>query len=480
MSAAAPMPGTGAPRILVVDDDAGSRRVVLRGLEPLGVEVTELERADDIVAVARALQPDLVLLDLMMPGVDGHTACRWLRADPQLRDVPIVMITAYAEQEAMLAAFEAGVDDFLPRPVRRAELQARTRAILRLARHRRMRAARQLSRDLLTQVPGAAVVLDAAGHVLAQNPAARGLLGTEADVTARLAPMARAAFTAALGTVVTGGGTASCDLVLLGEPPRTVAASLGALAWDGEPAVVAFLVDVSAQRGIEDTWRRDERAAQLAVISAGLLHDLASLVQVALFQQRLLTEAAARGTAPGQELPRDLGDALQRMTALVTDLREVARDRLAPGGPARCEADQVVARVLRRASYLLPVSVRLQADEVPAHAVALPATVLEDALLNLLTNARDAVAEQGGHLRVWGEVDGDGLALHVEDDGPGIPPPLLARVGHPFVTTKPPGKGTGLGLWMVRTQVEAAGGRFTLGPGPAGGTRATLTLPLAG
>jgi signal transduction histidine kinase len=305
------------------------------------------------------------------------------------------------------------------------------------------------------------------------------LLGAGALLSDRIAPPTRAAFTAALGAVSAQGGTASCDLVLLGEPPRTIAATLGAVEWEGAPAVAAFLSDVSAQRGVEDAWRRQEREARLAVVSAGLLHDLASLVQVALLQQRLVQQAAAVGHASDPIVPHDLGDALQRMSVLLGELRDVARDRLAPADRGRGSADLVVARVLRRGGYLMPVGVRLEAADLPTLAVAMPAPVLEDVLLNLLTNARDAVAARGGTITVRGEVGPGGLLLHVDDDGPGIAPGLSSRLGQPFVTTKPPGRGTGLGLWMVRTQVEAVGGRFSIGPGPAGGTRATLALPRA-
>jgi two-component system NtrC family sensor kinase len=467
-------------RILLVDDDAVSRRVVRHALAPLDVQITELDRADDIVAVARAVQPDLVLLDLMMPGVDGHTACRQLRADPDLRDVPVVMITAYAEHESMLAAFDAGVDDFLARPVRRVELQARTRSILRVGRYRRALEHRQAPRELLAQLPVATLIVDGAGTIVARNPAACELLGAAVSLEDRLAEPSRAALRAALHAASGRGGLSHCDLVLADEPVRTLALSVGRLRWDGAPSLVAFAADVSALRGVEQTWLRCEREHQRNVISAGLVHDLASRLQAARLQQRLLARTtAATHDSQATELHEDLGRALLGASALLEELRALAQDRFASSSTAACAVEEVTARALRRGAYLLPPGLRITSAGVPTGTVAIADRVLEDILLNLVTNARDAIADRGGTIHLSGVRRSDQIVLSVDDDGPGIPSSLQARLGQPFVTSKPHGQGTGLGLWMIRTQLERVGGAFHIGDGPQGGTRATITLPLA-
>ena len=111
-------------------------------------------------------------------------------------------------------------------------------------------------------------------------------------------------------------------------------------------------------------------------------------------------------------------------------------------------------------------------------AVGVDRVQLEQALLNLVSNAVDAMPE-GGRLSLAARPDGDGVALVVTDSGDGIPPEDLPRVFDPLYTTKPPGKGTGLGLPILREIVEAHGGTVRLESRAGEGTTAVVRLPPA-
>jgi DNA-binding response OmpR family regulator len=120
-----------APRILVVDDDPTVSEVVARYLERDGYVVETL--ADGRTALDRALAepPDLVVLDLMLPGIDGLEVCRRLRA---LAPVPIVILTARSQESDRIVGLELGADDYVGKPFSTKELVARVRAVLRRAR----------------------------------------------------------------------------------------------------------------------------------------------------------------------------------------------------------------------------------------------------------------------------------------------------------------------------------------------------------
>ncbi|HZA79239.1 MAG TPA: response regulator transcription factor [Acidimicrobiales bacterium] len=120
-----------APRILVVDDDPTVSEVVARYLERDGYAVETV--ADGRVALDRALAepPDLVVLDLMLPGVDGLEVCRRLRA---LAPVPIVILTARGQESDRIVGLDLGADDYVSKPFSTKELVARVRAVLRRAR----------------------------------------------------------------------------------------------------------------------------------------------------------------------------------------------------------------------------------------------------------------------------------------------------------------------------------------------------------
>ncbi len=118
------------PRVLIVDDDPILARVVSRYLQRHGLET---EWAGDAQAALTAVQrqrPDLVLLDVMLPGRDGHHVCRDLRAR---WDVPVLMLTALADEDARVAGLEAGADDYVCKPFSPRELVLRIRSLLRRA-----------------------------------------------------------------------------------------------------------------------------------------------------------------------------------------------------------------------------------------------------------------------------------------------------------------------------------------------------------
>lgn len=124
---------TGA-RILVVDDVAENREIVQMRLESQGYEVTTAVDGEDGLAKVASTSPDVILLDVMMPKMDGFEVCRRLRADPTAPFVPIILLTARAETSDLVAGLDAGADDYLYKPIEHATLVARVRAMLRIKR----------------------------------------------------------------------------------------------------------------------------------------------------------------------------------------------------------------------------------------------------------------------------------------------------------------------------------------------------------
>jgi DNA-binding response OmpR family regulator len=115
-------------RILTVEDDERIRTAVRMALEDEGWEVVEAESGEEAIATFASHRPDVVLIDLMLPGVDGFEVCRSLR---QASDVPIVVVTARTDTHDVVAGLEAGADDYVTKPFQPKELSARIRALLR-------------------------------------------------------------------------------------------------------------------------------------------------------------------------------------------------------------------------------------------------------------------------------------------------------------------------------------------------------------
>jgi putative two-component system response regulator len=125
--------------ILIVDDNPLGREALGDVLEPEGYIVAFAADGPEALLKASELQPDVVLLDVMMPGMDGYEVCRRLRSDERLAEMPVLMVTALDDRTSRLRGIEAGADDFISKPFDRIEMRARMRTITRLNRYRKLR-----------------------------------------------------------------------------------------------------------------------------------------------------------------------------------------------------------------------------------------------------------------------------------------------------------------------------------------------------
>jgi two-component system response regulator RpaA len=119
------------PRILIIDDDPAISDLVSINLEMAGYDVQQAVDGIKGQALAGQLQPDLIMLDLMLPNVDGFTVCQRLRRDERTADIPVLMLTALGQIQDKIQGFDSGADDYLTKPFDVEEMLARVRALLR-------------------------------------------------------------------------------------------------------------------------------------------------------------------------------------------------------------------------------------------------------------------------------------------------------------------------------------------------------------
>src|SRR5512141_240579 len=120
------------PRILVVDDNVDNASLMAQLLQTRGYLVHVVHNADDADREIRVHPPDLILLDVIMPGKSGYDFCRELKADRTTRLIPVVMMTGLSDREDKIRGIEAGADDFLNKPIFPEELFARVRSLVKL------------------------------------------------------------------------------------------------------------------------------------------------------------------------------------------------------------------------------------------------------------------------------------------------------------------------------------------------------------
>ena len=213
-----------------------------------------------------------------------------------------------------------------------------------------------------------------------------------------------------------------------------------------------------------------ERLAMLGTLTAGVAHDLRGPLSAVRGLSELLMESEA-DTDEVEELAQDLDQALRTLSEMVDDLTSFARTR----ADEDCEPMEALQLTERMVNASLRHEVALSIASSTQEAVTLDRRRLSQALVNLVMNAHQAGA---GRVHIHAQAVPEGVAICVDDDGPGIPAEVRGELFQPFFTTKPDGEGTGLGLHLVQRFVQEAGGSVITGDSPLGGARFCLLLPV--
>jgi len=138
--------------VLIVDDEYIGRETLQSVLEGEGYDLEMAENGLQAIEKAKELLPDVILLDVMMPGMTGFEVCQHIRNDPQIAEIPIIILTALDDRESLLNALKAGADDFISKPFDRYELRARLLGITQLNRYQKLIQERAKLREANTQL----------------------------------------------------------------------------------------------------------------------------------------------------------------------------------------------------------------------------------------------------------------------------------------------------------------------------------------
>jgi PAS domain S-box-containing protein len=249
--------------------------------------------------------------------------------------------------------------------------------------------------------------------------------------------------------------------------------------YDGQPAVVAFVRDVTERVHMREQLAETDRLAAVGTAAAGVAHEINNPLQIASLALGKLERQIGEDGSAKQSLD-ELSNSLERIASIVRDL--ITFSRAEKFERDMVDVKQTVEAAARFVTHRLPERVRLesQLDELPA--VLGSAHQLEQVVVNLLMNALQALPEDSDRSQITlrGQRDGDGnISIEVLDDGVGIEPTILPRVFDPFFTTKPPGAGTGLGLAVCQGIVARHGGRMEIESEVGKGTTVRVRLPVA-
>lgn len=331
------------------------------------------------------------------------------------------------------------------------------------------------------QSPESIVIAEPDGTIVYRNSAAVDLLGDAAAGSALLHDLLAGSDPPLPYPLPTDGWTAVVTAGSVAEPRLFDLTLLPVAEREGGMQLVLIVRDVTGERAAQEAEARAQRLQALGTLVAGTAHDfnnaLASMVGQAELLRAELDEDA-RASVDGILHTADSARGVVRQLMAFGRLR-AGQDELTDIG-ATIRADQ------RGLAALVPSGIRFEVTTVPGLLVALAPSEIHQVVTNLVTNAVHALEGRGeGTIRVTlsEEPHDDGSSasllavLRVSDDGAGIDAALLPTVFDPFVTTKPPEKGSGLGLASVHGVVTAAGGAVEISSRPGEGTTVTISLP---
>ena len=463
----APAPDRG--RVLAVDDNRLNRLTMEKTLQLEGHDVTLADNGERALELLQAQPFDAVLLDILMPGMDGYAVLERMKGDPNLRDIPVIVISALDDIDSAVRCIEMGAEDYLPKPFNAVLLRARLGASLQRKRLRDMERAYLKQEVTLRQNERLAMLgrMSAGMAHEMNNPAAAAQRGAEqlADALSDLEGAFRG-----IGALPPD---AARDALLERLSKDSAEAIRGTDAPDALELAdrIAAIETLLESAGVDHAWEAAPVLAEAGYTEEQLAELVRSLPAGHVEPVLAWLSSAAQSRALLDEIVTGTG----RVAELVTALKGYTYLDQAPLQDVNVHEGLDSTLVILRSK--LKQGIRVQrdfADDLPR----IPAygSELNQVWTNLVDNAIDAM-EGEGELRIATRAEDDWVVVSVEDSGAGIPTEVQARLFDPFFTTKPPGSGTGLGLNISHAiVVDKHRGRIEVDSEP-GRTRFDVWLP---
>ena len=427
-----------APTLLIVDDIPANVGLLVDYLEAHHFRTVVAQDGEEALRRAQFAPPDLILLDVMMPGMDGFETCRRLKAIDSLRDIPVIFMTALTYTSDKVTAFNVGGVDYVTKPFQIEEVIARVKTHLDLRRMQKQLTAQnlQLQQEIAVREQAERALSDSYEKLKASNH--------------RLEEMHQQLLQAE--KMVSIGQLAAGVAHEINNPIAFVDSNLGVLREyvDGLLRLIDTYERTDEVLNQHPALLAEVRRAREKLDLAFVRADLASLLEESL-------------------------GGVHRVRGIVQDLRDFSRVGesewqsacLHPGIDSTLNI--IAGEIRKKAQVVKEYGAIPDIECVPAQ--------LNQVFLNLLLNAAQAI-DREGVITVRTGQERDQVWIEIADNGCGIPRNNMTRIFEPFFTTKPVGQGTGLGLSLSYGIVNQHGGRIEVSSEEGEGSVFRIWLPL--
>ncbi len=420
-----------AEEVLAVEDSPTQRELLKYILEAHGYRVRTAAHGAEALACLRASRPATVISDVLMPELDGYELCRRIKTDPELRDIPVILLTALQDPRDVIKGLECGADNFIVKPLDEHYLLSQLEYIL----------ANRNLRDREHPARGIEIVF--AGQKYFINSNRRQILDL-------------------LLSIYEAAARKNSELLKAQEELKAANADL-------------------EQRVSDRTAKLEEANKSLESFCYSIAHDLrAPLRGIQGFTRILLEDYQHLYDEAGRDSAQRVVNAAQQMDQLIQDLLAYGRVSQAelPRSPVSLESalDHALAQL---GQEITARKAEIQVDR-PLPNVVANTTILQQVFHNLITNALKFVPENiPPRVHIWAQRNGDTVRLNVQDHGIGFDPIYADRLFRLFerLHSKQKYPGTGVGLVIVRKGIERMGGKVGVQSQPGVGSTFWVELP---
>lgn len=504
--------------ILIVDDTPINLEVLFDFLGKVGFTVLIAEDGESAIARAEYAPPDLILLDILMPGMDGFETCRLLKKSGLTQDIPIIFMTALSETVDKVKGFELGAVDYLTKPLQHQEVLARIqlhlklRSLTKTLQEQNLRLESEIAERLQVEekireqaalldiTSDAILVKDFDNQIRFWNPGAEHLYGWKAtevigkNVNQILYLPETLSQIQDIYANIAKSGFWHGELHQVNKKGQDIiVASRWTLMRDRNGQAISILTvntDITEKKHLETQVLRAQRLESIGTLASGIAHDLNNILTPILTTAQLLQMKMPDTDERNQQMLKTIENNSKRGAALVKQVLQFARG--IDGQRTVVQMNHLFSEIQQIVQETFPKSIELT-EHIQAElwAVIGDATHLHQLLLNLVVNARDAMPK-GGHIEISAEnllIDehyarmnldahvGPYIAITVADTGMGMRSEIIDRIFEPFFTTKEIGKGTGLGLSTAKGIIQSHGGFVTVTSQVGKGTEFKVYLP---
>jgi two-component system cell cycle sensor histidine kinase/response regulator CckA len=514
--------------ILIVDDTPTNLAILFDFLVDAGFTVLIAEDGESAIARAEYAPPDLILLDILMPGIDGFETCSRLKASELTKDIPVIFMTSLSDTVDKVKGLALGAVDYITKPLQHEEVLARLQLHLRLRsltktlKEQNLRLETEISKRvqveeqirqqaaLLDITTDAILVKDLDHKIRFWNKGAEHLYGWNAqEVIGNYANelLYRPETISQLQNTQKGLDESGYWQGELQQTTKEGKEITVASRWtlvrdqDGQPqSILTVNTDITEKKQLETQFLRAQRLESIGTLAGGIAHDLNNILTPILTAAQLLQLKLPETDERNQQMFKTIENNAKRGATLVKQVLQFARG--VEGDRTIVQVSHLFSEIQQIVRETFPKSIEFSLNIKPdLWAVLGDATHLHQVFMNLAVNARDAMPN-GGTLSIDTEnmfIDehyvrmnldacvGSYIVITMADTGIGMTPEILDRIFEPFFTTKDLGHGTGLGLSTVRGIIKSHGGFINVSSKIGRGTQfkvflpavqATATLPL--